>query len=410
MEAKPTLLRIPLLALHEVISYLNTKEVYSIFVKVCREFHKITKSSKEIPINLIIRAVGRSDETIGILKGFKLPALLDLLKSMHSVAFELPYHGIRTDGGCDGYKAQYFMDRVFQAHSGYTWSDAFSSDSADEVHVEGALALDYFDSKQLLKYLAVDDGVNDKLLERYKQYETKEKSDIQAVLAKASLANENNLEISHFPLEETNSVITSIEVRRPHFFTCIAKTIALFSSDERIDFSDPLLKAFSGMKTQSELAALYESSAAKLPQIEATNILSLKKYARQKAYDPIVEPADSTEVVLFSNKTKSKVKIVAWMRIVPATLKEVKVNLKRNNYFSGKYVVGKLIDRDLTDAAEDDERPPNYDLKSISLKGILLTENNVLMATLKNSTETSSDWKKYQQQAPFGFFFRPGGI
>ena len=127
------------------------------------------------------------DVTLKILKGFELPALLGLLKSIHTDAIELPYHGIRTDGGCENYEAKYFMDRIFQAYYGNSWLDTFWSQPVDEVHVEGALAVDYFDSKKLLTHLAVNDGVNDKLLERYKQYVIKGKTDTQFVLNKASL-------------------------------------------------------------------------------------------------------------------------------------------------------------------------------------------------------------------------------
>ena len=70
------------------------------------------------------------------------------------------------------------------------------------------------------------------------------------------------------------------------------------------------------------------------------------------------------------------------MRTVPEQCMSAKVNLKPNNYFSGKYVVGKLLDRD-NFSGEYDERPPNYDLKSLSLKGTLLTQNEVLMNILK---------------------------
>ena len=384
MEAKLTLLSIPLLGLHKVISYLSTREVYFILAKVCRKLREITENSKEIPLNLIREVVGASDETIRVLKGFELSTLLSLLKSIYVDSIELPYHGIRTDGGCDDHDARYFMDRIFQARYGAAF-DAFSSRPGDEFHVEGALALDYFDSKKLFKKLAVNDGVNDKLLEKYRQYEEKEKTDIQAELTKAALSdNKNNVEISYFPLEETNSVITSIEVKRHDLFRCPTKTVALFCSDERIDFSDPLLKAFSGTKSIIELEALYESSAAKLPQIEATNVLSLKKYARQKAYEPTVEPTGTAEVVLFSNNTKSKVKIVAWLRIGPATQSTVKVHLKQKNYFSGKYVVGKLLDRDEKGYYEQNK---NHDLKSISLKGTLLTRNKVLLNTLRYHAE-----------------------
>ena len=391
MEAKSTLLRIPLLALHEVISYLNTKEVYYILARVCREFRDITKNSKEIPINLIRGIAGGSNETTRILSGFKLLTLLGLLQSIYSDTIELPYHGFLTDGGCYDHNAQYFMDRIFQARYG-DLMDAFSSQPGDEFHVEGVLALDYLDSKKLLHKLAVNDGVNDKLLERYMQYEKEKKTVIQTVLTKAFISNDkNHIEISHFPLEETSSVITSIEVRRPRFFTCLTKTIVVFCSDEPIDFSDPLLEAFSGVSRKHELEDLYKTSAAKLPRIEATNIPSLKKYAREKYYEPIVEKADTTEMVLFSNKVNSKVKVVAWMRILPATLRIVQVHLKSNNYFSGKYVVGKLLDRDELNNTEE----PNLDLKSISLKGTLLTQNEVLMNTLKSYARVTPIWDNF---------------
>lgn len=377
MESLSLFLDLPLLPINKILTFLNAREVYYILTRLCRKLNHLINSSVQLPLQFIARMITQSPENSTRLQQIPKERLMEFLKKISSEPydFELPYFGFKTDGGCYECDSTYFMDRVFQSQYGGKYS-AYSSLDINECNIEGVLAFDYLESKEIVEFYQPISEDDFKLVQSYKLYCQKDRSNLELVLAKASNSTDRlNVELSYFPLGDITAIITSIELKRPRNYTCLTKTIVLYSSEEKIEFSDPVLQLFSGAKTVAQILSTYQAGGKDLPSIEATNIDEMKKYACDQNHTPKASSPDKTNVVLFSNKQKAKVQVVAWMRITDPSLFEIQVDLKKSNYFTGKYVAAKLLDRDIT---EIEDSNPNFDLKSLSLKGFLFPPNESL--------------------------------
>lgn len=151
--------------------------------------------------------------------------------------------------------------------------------------------------------------------------------------------NSMDLEFKYKPLARLG-VIKRFKISRSGIYSCPIKTAMIFTSLNEINKEDRILEIFGNVKTTAELRGIYLQHHPKIPSIYSTNVQILKPWASY-----FVESDNTIDVVIFKNTIKeSTVKPMIWIRFNDRKRKIFDIRMQWGNFFSGKFVLLKLID------------------------------------------------------------------
>ena len=374
MQGLSTLLELPQYPMHKIIFYLTRDEVFGTLARVCKKFAGLIRTSNLIPAHLISLMVGGSPQIIKDLENVPQPHVLRALKSLYNVlSFELPYFAFKVDGGCADPRYNPFHHAFESTPQTYISSDI---GDASECHVQGVLSMNYLVLKNR-EFPKPRDEAEEKKIAYYSALKPLLPNDSQTrkMIEKAALEDSKcNIELPYKPFEGISTIITSLD------FTDICAepsyAMAIFCSNEKIDFDDPCLKFFQKMRTPKDLEAVYEKSKLTVPKIESTNIESLQRFARNKKYPMIINP--SIQAVFFTNppnQLSPTVRPIAWIKASQRGFTEI--DLPKGNYFTGRFIAVKM----LTDSSES--QPKNIRFYGMSVRGRIIPAEDWLVDAVK---------------------------
>lgn len=359
-----------------IVSFLTLNEVFT-KVNVLNHFwHNLVSYNANIVRNCfytICNPTHQLDLYLGQATGAKLlKDLQKLIRKTEEKYEELPYHGFKTDGGCDQNSPLYFFDHCFKLSAGKKLQAVCTRDGKN-FHIEGALAVDYFDEKSLSSLLSDNFAKEQELLLNYTEHLQNGKQAPEKILLNVE-REIYQIESSFLLLKEFVPIISEIHISRAGHYTCPVKTLMVFVSDERVEFKgDAMLNLFSIANSKDKLKEILMTHRDQLPPVEYTNIQTLKEMSRIYHQEKIVGDFDAC---IFKNRgpqVLSKLRPICWVRFNKLTRKICNLVMPKTNRFSGHFIVIKLLDCDDLRAEYDDDYPhTNIDMSFTSIRGTLL--------------------------------------
>lgn len=360
----------------EVFSFLTISEVFTVMALVSKRFRNLVKESSEIARNCFKSVCNPNPRLNAYIQPLSRATIIKELKRLFNIpineSIELPYFGFKTDGGADLNSPLFYVDMCFKAVSGKVFK-AVCTKEGRNFHIEGALAVDYFDDEniqptQIEKIAKTRESYMDYLEYMYKTKQSPEK------LLSELKDDSYNIESPYLLLDHCIPIISEIEISRRGDFSCPLKTLMLFVAEERVEFKeDPILNLFGNATSKDKLKSILLTNRKQLPQLEYTNIITLKEMSRTYSNDRIL---GDVKLGIFSNHgttTLSKLRPLCWIQFTKAARKYCHFILPRACKFSGHFVIAKLIDcEDLREKYDDDSLVTNIDFSYISIKGTLL--------------------------------------
>ena len=248
---------------------------------------------------------------------------------------------------------------------------------ASECHIQGVLAMNYLIVKNCSFPKAKDEAEEEKI-DYYSSLEIPNNSEIKNMIEKAAFGESKyEIELPYTPFKGISPVITSLDFPNLSSTNNSWDAIAIFCSNEKIDFEDPCLKFFQKLRTPQDLEAAYENMRFEAPKIESTNIESLKKFAHDKKSPMIINP--EVRVVFFTNspnQLSSTVRPIAWIKATSFG-SFTEIDLLKGNYFTGKFITVKL----LTNSSES--QPKNIRFYGMSVRGRIIPAEDWLVNAIK---------------------------
>jgi len=400
MEAKNIFTLLPLSPLAEIISYLETSDVFSSLVLVNKEFYNIVNSSPYVCRALFANLLGRQIPADWKLENNSIQDLLKQAFKDRENPIILPLYGFRGNGGCDDEKYEYLFDKVFEPRE---TRDPVCTKIGEDFEIEGVLSESFGKETRMIQFLgnifneinspfaqAAKDllaafglrsfqpflhlviqhfpplAENNLFKEQLSKYNEEKESFIKYMQTKS---NKYQIELAPNPMQGALSLIQSCEINRGgDSLTCPVKTLMVFASlNEEIGMNHPFVSLFNGCKTSGDLQRIYYEHWNVLPRINSTSSMKFASIANR------FQGEESVEYVTFSsNGTMADVIPLFWIRFNNDTVRKFSLDLK-DCKFSGRRVLLKLIEcENLMERFGDDHEEPNIDLQSCCFYGQML--------------------------------------
>jgi len=351
----------------QTISYLDVRSTYLGLSNVCKSLNELVANNKLVAFIMLNQLIDN-----GLPQDFinarTTQEMIEILKSTYNSLLpdiELPFYAFKSDGGVDENEPRHFFGPLFRAKE----VQSICTKIGENFNVHAALAYNYYIPEDL--EMRAELPLDDEEIVNLEEHLLSDKFNVINYLEQQPIDN-YNLEVNYTALNKL-AIVKGLRISRAGKFSCPVRTLMFYISNEKIEEEDDeMVKLIGNLSSTLEMRALYIKHSASLPQIYMTNVEKMKPWAEIcEKNDPLMN------IIIFKNSQRaSKAKPMAWIQFNNSNKKLFHIKLQKPNFFSGKFLLTKLLDcDDLTIQEEDEIEETNIDISYISFRGQLINDS-----------------------------------